>query len=139
MWQYNYGSDELYHWGIKGQKWGVRRYQNRDGTLTAAGKIRYSDGNSESRNVSPDYVRAHTSKSISEMSDQELRDRINRLNMETNYKRLTSSPSNLKKAMTTAASVAAAMGTVASLYNQSQTMMKIGKEVYKKFSNAKLG
>lgn len=31
---------ELYHWGIKGMKWGVRRYQNRDGTLTAAGKKR---------------------------------------------------------------------------------------------------
>ena len=30
--------DELYHHGIKGQKWGVRRYQNEDGSLTAAGK-----------------------------------------------------------------------------------------------------
>ena len=32
----------LEHHGIKGQKWGVRRFQNKDGTLTAAGKIRYS-------------------------------------------------------------------------------------------------
>lgn len=36
----NYMS-ELYHHGIKGQKWGVRRYQNADGTLTSAGKKRY--------------------------------------------------------------------------------------------------
>ena len=32
---------ELYHWGIKGMKWGVRRYQNKDGSLTKAGKERY--------------------------------------------------------------------------------------------------
>lgn len=37
-------SDELYHHGIKGQKWGVRRYQNEDGSYTPAGKKRYSDG-----------------------------------------------------------------------------------------------
>lgn len=33
-------ANELYHWGVKGMKWGVRRYQNKDGTLTAAGKKR---------------------------------------------------------------------------------------------------
>ena len=31
---------ELYHYGVKGQKWGVRRYQNADGSLTPAGKKR---------------------------------------------------------------------------------------------------
>lgn len=33
---------ELYHWGVKGMKWGVRRYQNKDGSLTPAGKKRYN-------------------------------------------------------------------------------------------------
>ena len=40
-----YRIDELVHHGIKGQKWGVRRFQKKDGSLTPAGKKRYDDSN----------------------------------------------------------------------------------------------
>lgn len=36
-------NNELYHYGVLGQKWGVRRYQNKDGSLTPAGKKRYNE------------------------------------------------------------------------------------------------
>lgn len=37
----------LYHHGVKGQKWGIRRYQNQDGTWTNAGKKRYGDSDGD--------------------------------------------------------------------------------------------
>lgn len=71
------GEDELRHWGIKGMKWGVRRYQNADGTLTAAGKKRYS-----------------SSENVRDISTDELRKRVNRLNNEQRYMELTRSSSS---------------------------------------------
>lgn len=51
MWSYNYSYiNELYHHGIKGQKWGIRRYQNEDGSLTNAGRKRYSKSNQRAEN-----------------------------------------------------------------------------------------
>lgn len=79
---------ELYHWGIKGMKWGVRRYQNKDGSLTEAGKKRQE--RREARAASADYKRARE-KSTKQMTDAELRASINRLQMEQQYKNLTAS------------------------------------------------
>ena len=43
MGKYIVCNDELYHHGIPGQRWGVRRYQNEDGSLTPEGEKRYSE------------------------------------------------------------------------------------------------
>lgn len=97
-------ADELKHYGIKGMKWGVRRFQNSDGSLTADGKKRYSGDNlkdiqkqvNQGKNV-VDGVKKTRAKAaekqtekkirddLSKMSDQELRDIVNRLNMEERY------------------------------------------------------
>ena len=76
------------HHGIIGMKWGVRRYQNKDGTLTNAGKARYStdsDAGSPAPNSGVGKKTDTSSKSVNEMSDEELRSRLNRINMEDQY------------------------------------------------------
>ena len=126
--------DELYHWGIKGMKWGVRRYQNKDGTLTSEGKKHYSQDHE-------DYTRVLTKKSVREMSDSELIARINRLQKEQQYERLTASPSKLQKAIKIAGTTATALGTVMTLYNNGSNAMKLGKSIVesREFKNAVVG
>lgn len=84
--------NELYHYGIKGQKWGIRRFQNPDGSLTSAGKKRY--GSSESlgarlRNSFAKRKQASAAKKAP-MSDDDLKRAINRMQMEKTYNQLMS-------------------------------------------------
>ncbi len=65
-------------------KWGVRRYQNKDGTLTAAGKKHYAgDENAgEGATAKTEYAPKRKGGKAEDYSDEELRARINRLQME---------------------------------------------------------
>lgn len=59
MWTYNYTNpDVIAHFGIKGMKWGVRRYQNSDGSLTNAGKKRRAQLDSYIKDETKDYKRS---------------------------------------------------------------------------------
>lgn len=80
--------DVLIHHGILGMKWGVRRYQNKDGSLTSAGKKRYSD-NDNIKEAPQKNTEEPKKKSVKDMSDEELRREINRMQLEQNYLRMT--------------------------------------------------
>ena len=106
-------NNELNHHGIKGQKWGVRRFQNKDGSLTLAGRKRQKQNNDGPTHE--DHSKSHSIKSVKSMSDKELRDRINRLNMERQYAQLTAQEKSIGKKIV------------------SEVLLNVGKELAKEY------
>lgn len=140
MWTYNY-TNELQHWGIKGQKWGIRRFQNKDGSLTPAGRKRYADEGStdpETAKKAHEEARQKAVKSGSatdllkfkgELTQQEMQYASARLTWEQQMSRISSEEiaagkKSAKKVFDTISNVtdyvnttAKAWNTVANIYN----------------------
>ena len=107
MWEYNH-YDELRHHGIKGMKWGVRRTEK---------QLARARGSKKSSEDHDDYKKAHSSKSVSSMSDNELRERNNRLQMEKQYASLTKKSSKGKQAVNAFVATATTLAAVMKAYD----------------------
>lgn len=123
MWQYNY-ENELYHHGILGMKWGVRR------TPEQLARARGSSKKSSSDDYHEDYKKAHDSKNVKSMSDKELRERLNRLQMEKQYSQLSDNNVNkgkqyMDKVIKAGTTVAAVTTTALTIYNNAGKIKSI--------------
>lgn len=115
-------AEEIWHHGIKGMKWGVRRTPEQLGHRTKSKRTKMD-------NTHEDYKKAHDSKSVKKMSDAELRSRLNRLNMEQQYSKLNPTRvargrNILNTSIKVAGTVAAVSSTAITLRNNWDTISR---------------
>lgn len=119
--------NELYHYGILGMKWGVRR--SRPSSSGSTNRSR------KKQTIDPSYKKAHTKKKLKYMSDDELREINKRLNMEKNYKDLTRTKGKGKKVVDAFVGTA---GTIAAVMGAYGTYKKYGGKLLNKIGNMKV-
>ena len=120
--------NELYHYGVLGMKWGVKRSYSTYGG--------YKKRNKKSKPIiDPSYKKAHTKKKLKYMSDSELNEINKRLNMEKNYKDLTRTKSIGKAAVDAFVSTA---GTIAAVMGAYKTYKKLGEKIIKQIGGSKV-